>query len=304
MKCEAVLAAAGKVMGTRPARGALAFVIAAALAGTVFLCRRPVVLVGDRAFNLVYGEKRSRTRQLALSVLLFRPVRTVTLAGGAGPDLAAQAAAGRSRRPYGVFFPYRYREGARRYLRDRPGAPVVVLGGRPQDNRAEGPGEGPEPLWLYTDTLTDMYRAGAIAGVLAGEGTPGLYRDGLSEAERAAFSRGLDREGFLFSGPVRDAACVVLGGRGDEYFLEETTAPLVLFTWTDPALVPRTAAAVFDDSPWTQLRAGLEMLKKGEAEGRVPSEIRVFLRTKEQKEEYSALNRLKTLKYSGETADN
>jgi hypothetical protein len=301
MKCEAVPAIAGKILGTRLVRAALAFVIAAALGGAVFLCRRPVVLVGDRTFNLIYGEKRSRTRQLVLSVLLFRPVRTVTLAAGAGPDLAAQAAAGRSRRPRGVFFPYRYREGARRYLRDRPGAPVVVLGGRPADTLPE-PGEG--ILWLYTDTLTDMYRAGAIAGALAGEGVPALYRDGLSEAERTAFSRGLDREGFLFSGPVRDAACVVLGGRGDEYFREETAVPLVLFTWTDPALVPRTAAAVFDDSPWTQLRAGLEMLKKGEAEGRVPSEIRVFLRTKEQKEEYKALNRLKTLKYSGETADN
>jgi hypothetical protein len=293
---------AGKILGTRFGRGILAFVVALALGGTVFLCRPPVVLVGDRAFTLVYGEKRSRARQLVLSVLLFRPVKTVTLAEGAGPDLAAQAAAARSRRPRGVFFPYRYREGARRYLRDRPGAPVVVLGGR-RDALAEGPGEGPEPLWLYTDTLTDMYRAGAIAGVLAGEGTPALYREGLSEAEKAAFSRGLGRSP-LFSGPVRDAACVVLGGPGDDYFREETSAPLVLFTWTDPAFVPRTTAAVFDDSPWTQLRAGLELLKKGEGEGRVPSEIRVFLRAKEQKAEYKAVNRLKTLKYSDETADN
>jgi hypothetical protein len=299
----------GTTVKTFVLRAALVLVGVLALATAVFLCRRPVILVHDRAFNLLYGEKRSRSRQAALSAALFRPVRTVTLAEGAGPDLAAQAAASRSRRPYGVFFPYRYREGARRYLRDRPGAPVAVLGGRPADSRgrAEKTGEGAEPLWLYTDTLTDMYRAGAFAAVLAGTGVPALYRDGLTEAETTAFSRGLTDQGWagspVFFGPVRSAACVVLGGRGDDYFQEESEAPLVLFTWTDPALIPRTAAAVFDDSPWAQLEAGLEMLKKGEGSP-IPSEITVFIRTKEQKTVYTILNQLKTLRYREENTDN
>jgi hypothetical protein len=153
-----------------------------------------------------------------------------------------------------------------------------------------------------------MYRAGALAAALSGTGVPVLYRDGLTEAEKTAFSRGLEDQGRpgspLFSGPVRNASCVVLGGRGDDYFREGTDIPLILFTWADPAFIPRTALAVFDDSPWTQIRAGLEIVQKGEQEGSVPSAITVFLRTKEQKVEFGALNHLKTLKYSGETADN
>jgi hypothetical protein len=294
--------------------GAAVVLVLLLLAG-IFLCRRPVILVSDRPFNLLYGENRVLIRRLTLSLSLFRLVKTVNIAGGAGPDLAAQAAAGLSRRPYGVFFPYRYREGARRYLKDRPGFPVFILGGRMEQDRppSAGQDETEEPSWFFTDTRTDLYRAGVLAGFLAqaGKAPPAFDQKGLESDKIEAFVRGLKDQDWLeeplfppFSEQMPKPACVVLQGKGDPYLYEWPEASLLLFTWTNPAFLPRRTLAIFDDSPWAQLETALELFRKGGGGGLISSQIRFPGPIKELKQRNFDIKGLKTLKYEPINTDN
>ncbi|MDR2702019.1 MAG: hypothetical protein LBB72_06290 [Spirochaetaceae bacterium] len=283
----------------------------------IFFIRKPVVLVTDKPFNQLYGEGRARLERHTYSFSLFRQVKTINIAEGAGPDLVAQAAASLSRRPLAVFFPYRYREGARRYLKDRPGAAVVILGGR---NRREAAKEEEEPRWFYTDTAADLYRAGVLAGELALQdpegGAVALYQSGLSEAERTAFNRGVKDQGWdenpLISSNNSEItsrflgkgiACLVLLRKGDSRFFEDSGS-LVLFTWSDPALVPGKTAAIFDDSPWAQLGFALKLLKKGATPpetadfGLIPSKLTIVKRLFKPKMGTIGINRIKFLKYN------
>jgi len=308
----------------RPVQVFLALVFLGLIATAVFYVRKPVVMVTDGPFNLLYGEKRARNTQFSLSLRSFRPIKTITVADGAGPDLVAQAAASLSQRPHGVFFPYRYREGARRYLKDHPGSPVVILGGR---NRPENKGEpaATDPWWFCTDTLEDLYRAGFLAGEFALQDPEGggaaLYQDGIGDTERTAFSRGLSEQGwegtpFYSSSP--DGAsrflkerntCLVLLKKGDSRFFEESGA-IVLFTWVDPALTPQKTTAVFDDSPWAQLGLALKSLKKEKIPpgvagiSLIPSELTVFRQKYGQKKGTFGINRIKSLKYMERSTDN
>ncbi|MDR2071962.1 MAG: hypothetical protein LBP60_00820 [Spirochaetaceae bacterium] len=289
-----------------------------ALLTAVFFCRAPVVLVTDDAFTLLYGEKRALTARLMLSLTLFRPIKTLAVAPGAGPDLVARSAAGLSSRPRGVFFPYRYREGARRYLKNRPGFPVAVLAGR-QEPEISGSGE--EPLWIRTDTRTDLYRAGAMAGMLTGKdgGFAVLYHRPPEDGDTRAFTRGFTGQGrpagalfFVpeagFSGDpppwgIVEPGCVVaVEGAGP--YLAEGRVPLVLFTWLDPALIPAHGAVVFDDSPWAQLAPALKLLNAEAKTGSVPSRIVLLDGLRAMKREYLAIHKLKTVKYNLESADN
>ena len=303
-----------KFFEKRPVRAIFAIFALIFLLTAVFLCRKPVVFVSDHPFNLLYGEKRAIIKQKVLSLRLFRQVKTINIAEGAGPDLAAQAAASLSRRPLAVFFPYRYQEGARRYLKDRPGSVVVILGGRvkPPDG-----GSDPEPLWFCTDIKTDVYRAGAFAGIIARleegqrEGnTPriALYQDNLTNVEIAAFSLGLKEfwPGNQLLSPnleEKDLACAVLL-KEIRFNQEDPPRRLILFTWMDPVLAPGTTFAVFDDSPWAQIGPAINLLKKGPGLGLIPSEITVIKRDKALYKEYIAIDNVKSLKYKGENTDN
>jgi hypothetical protein len=126
-----------------------------------------------------------------------------------------------------------------------------------------------------------------------------------------AFVRGLMEQHWLeepllppFSEQMPMPACVVLLGKEDPYLYEWPEASLLLFTWTDPALLPRRTMAVFDDSPWAQLGPALELFKKGESGGFITSEIRFLEPKKELKEGNFDINRLKTLKYEPINTDN
>jgi hypothetical protein len=298
--------------------GVLAPVVLGLVVTAGFFSRKPVVLVTDKPFNQLYGESRARFEKYALSFRIFRQVKTIAVAEGAGPDLVAQAAASLSRQPLAVFFPYRYREGARRYLKDRPGSVVVILGGR---NRREAANKGEEePRWFYTDTVTDLYRAGVLAGELALQdpegGAAALYQSGLSDAEKTAFNQGVKDQGWdenplissnnneitsRFSG--KGIACLVLLRKGDSRFFEDSGS-LALFTWLDPALVPGKTAAIFDDSSWAQLGPALKLLKKGENNpetadfGLIPSKLTITKRYHGKKMGAIGINRIKSLKYN------
>ncbi|MDR2049877.1 MAG: hypothetical protein LBP69_10530, partial [Treponema sp.] len=111
-----------------------------AVVASAFFSRRPVVLVTDFAFTALYGEQRAAVKKICLSALLFRRVKTAFVTESAGPDLVSLAARMASARPYAVFFPYRYRDGALRYITDYPGVSAAVLAGRERPSETDYPG--------------------------------------------------------------------------------------------------------------------------------------------------------------------
>ena len=322
---------ARRILKQWPIRVALLLFILILLLMVAFFSRRPVILVTDRAFNVLYGVKRSRNKQFFLSVRLFRPIKTITMAEGAGPDLVAQGALSLSRRPFAVFFPYRYREAAWRYLTSRPDSPVVVLAGREiQDtsetghNMLESAAIVP-PLWIHTDSETDLYRAGVLAGIFVryekqnGENAGNwgdivnqeiaLFHEGLNNEEITAFIAGLEEQqwtGFPLYSPdlaETDLSCAVI--LDNFRFLPEVEVnSLIFFSWMDPALVPRKTIAIFDDSPWAQIGPVLDCMKQSRQNALIPSEVIFFRGDKIQKDVYNEINKLKTLKKKVENADN
>ena len=290
---------------------------------TIFFCRRPVILISDKAFIALYGEKRTYYRQFSLSLSLFRPVKTINIAEGAGPDLAAQGALSLSRRPFAVFFPYRYREAAKRYLEGRPDAPVVILAGRKALGNSSETGQS--GLWIHTDSEADLYRAGAIAGIFArhenqirndtgywGDHTNqeiALFYEGINNEEKTAFVTGLESQEWVGS-PLyspdfeeKNLCCAVIL-ENFRFSGEETPRSLILFTWMDPALAPRKTLVIFDDSPWTQIAPALEIVKEKRQSNLVPSDIIVLRGDKTQKSIYNEIIRSKILKKKVENADN
>ena len=275
----------------------------------VFFCRKPVILVTDNAFNVLYGKKRGLFKQFSLSLSLFRPVKTIAIAEGAGPDLVAQGAAGLSRRPLAAFFPYRYKDGALRYLQIRPGSPVIILAGR-KPHKEEG---NDSAFWFYTDTVTDLYRAGGIAGLFAGYDRQNrdiaLFYKEIDNSEKEAFIEGLEDQKWsgspLFSpdsAEINLACALIL--EDFRFSEEEKSRSLILFSWMDPVLAPQRTLAIFDDSPWAQISPALDLIGKGEQSGSIPSGIIVCRGDKTQKSLYNGINRIKNLKKRTENTDN
>ncbi|MCL2128144.1 MAG: hypothetical protein FWH38_07815, partial [Treponema sp.] len=66
-------------------------------------------------------------------------------------------------------------------------------------------------------------------------------------------------------------SCLALSGAGADYFEKSPKTPLLLFTWLDPALVPREVAVMFDDSPLALAAPAARMAAAGLAEGQIPS---------------------------------
>jgi hypothetical protein len=217
---------------------------------------------------------------------------------------------------------------------------VVILGGRNREAESLPPGPEnaqDEPLWLYTDTETDLYRAGVFAGIIARaeeeqgshpEGNldfgdprspaapPGiaLYYEESNTREITAFNRGLQVfwPGNQLLSPnleEKNLACAVL--LRNIRFNSEGEGPrtLILFTWMDPVLAPRRTLAVFDDSPWAQIGPAMEYIKQGaiareETGGLIPSEITVLRGDKTLKNQLNQIKKQKSLRYSAESADN
>jgi hypothetical protein len=194
--------ASGKKIAVFAAAGFLAAALAAGAA--LFFNRAPVVLVTDSLFTGLYGRRRAFVRQVELSLLLVRPVITVFVSSGAGPDLVSLAVWNTSKQPFTVFFPYRYHEAALRYAREHPGVQSVVFAGRekaPPALAASAPA-----AWFSTDVRTDFYRAGYCAGALtvpenrieesfgAAPREIVVFQDEYSvgDKEREAFSLGLE----------------------------------------------------------------------------------------------------------------
>lgn len=309
-----------EILKKPPVTAFLLFAALCLLAALVFFCRKPIILVTDKPFIQLYGIKRDKSARIILSIKHFRRVKTIEIASEAGPDLVAQAAASLSQRPYAVFFPYRYREGANRYLKERPDILVFVMGGR---NRPDGKPD--QPWWFCSDSVTDMYRAGLLTGELAlqepEKGGAALYHDRLGADETAAFKQGLEDQGwkeepFISTNTettlryLREkTACLVIYKKGDIRFYDEM-GKSILFSWMDTAFTSGRTAALFDDSPWAQLGPALKLLKKEKISpgmtgfSLIPSDISVFRRNFGQKKGNIGINRIKYLKYMDRNTDN
>jgi hypothetical protein len=249
----------------------------------VFFLRDPVVLVGDSAFDGIYGGRRALKSRIEASLRLFRRISLVRIAEAAGSDVVVFAVEEAAPRPYCVLFPYRYAEGARRYAREFPHIPALVFEGRRRELLLEE-----SPVFVGTDLAADLYRAGRCAAVFA-EASGGVlfYQDEqLGPAEREAFAQGLRDGGFegtplyLNAGidytAFEGISCVVVMGY-PAFFLERALdIPVILFSWMDPGLTSSRVKLVFDDSPWAFLVPVVKTLYSPDWRTRIPSKISVL----------------------------
>jgi hypothetical protein len=182
-----------------------------------------------------------------------------------------------------VLVPYRYYAGGLRYSAQNPQSPVAVLGGRIQTGTREFPGIS----FIGTDSLTDLYRAGGAAAVLAGEGGIVFFHErDLTERERGAFLQGL-RDNSYKGEPVflppgaeynfqGDVACAVLSAPAPSFVDRHADIPLIIFSWADPALTPSNVYIIFDDSPWALAAEAVKLLSDRDRNGRASLPSRVL----------------------------
>ncbi|MCL1836275.1 MAG: hypothetical protein FWG46_01875 [Treponema sp.] len=281
----------------------LVVILAAALAvgalpALVYLARSPVLIVTDAPFAALYGPDRMKKEQSAASRALFRRVRPVPVADGAGPDIVEIAITKASARPFCVLFPRRLSVAAERYHGQFPDIRSVIIGGTTPASELPAPDDS---LFVYgTDRDTDLYRAGLLAGLLAGlkqappgeEGFPPqrtivLWQDRFVTADqRDLFSRGaMERDGetaVVFirgSGEMPEAdtlSCVVLAGTGVDYLDRRPRSPVVFFSWLDPAMASPEIAVLFDDSPWGLAVPAAILAGKSQNQGQIPSKILIL----------------------------
>jgi hypothetical protein len=273
--------------------------IALAIGALVFYKRPPVLVVTDAPYIELYGKERLMRQMVSSSLALFRRVRPVVTADGAGADIVVAAISQVARNPYCVLFPGYLAQAAERYHLEFPETHAALLIGY---NTTSGLPQSDGVLCVYrTDLEADLYRAGLFAGALGlkkssagAQRTCFLLQDRyIQSAEREVFSRGLkesDSEAVArFSNSASDMpamesiSCVVLTRSGAEYLDKNAKIPLILFTWLDPSMLPAETAAVFDDSTWALVVPAARMAASNQAEGKIPS---------------------KPLVFSGETADN
>jgi hypothetical protein len=250
------------------------------VAAGLFLLRPPVLIVTDASFNTLYGSMRARLSGIESSFALGRRVIPVPVSESASPDVAVLAVEAAAPSPYAVLFPYRYYEAGRQYKENSPGVPVLILGSREGEVPA---GNGLVPV--YADRETDFYRAGLCAALLAREGKNGevlVFSDGTMPARgREAFLEGLRAQGFI-KNPVylglnsdyqnyQGVSCAVLTGPAARFFAENRKAPVILFSWFDPALTPLEVKVIFDDSPWALAVRAVKAAEGGAEAGFFPS---------------------------------
>jgi hypothetical protein len=256
------------------------------LPGLVFLLRSPVLIVTDAPFLSLYGARRVRERQLTASFRLFRQVKPVIIAEGAGTDVVVFAVEEAAAKPYCVIFPSRYYEGARRYAEQFPGIPVISLGAVAESR----PGTG-RLVSAGIQREADLYRAGRCAGLITQRSRERggqeqevlvLPAQDLSFSERSALSAGL-REAGIETAPrffdvstetagLQGFSCAILTGPATEYLEKNPKIPAILFSWLDPALTSRETVMIFDDSPWALAVPAVKLAVRGGERANIPSE--------------------------------
>ncbi|MDR1985957.1 MAG: hypothetical protein LBP88_03160 [Treponema sp.] len=254
----------------------------------VFWFRAPVLLVTDAPFNALYGIRRAGIKRLETTLKMMRQIKPVLIGENAGPDMVLFAVEEAHSAPYGVLFPYRYYEGAERYIAQFPHIPVFILGGRNRDPQVPG------GIFVGTDTKLDLYRAGLCAGIFAQhEGSRDgevlaqgeilfFQNEGIAAEYREAFSMGLQEQGFTkepkylnikqdYTDSIQNVSCVVMQGQATLFLERNLEIPVILFSWIDPDVTSRAVKLVVDDSPWAVAGKTIAMIpgRQGEV---VPSD--------------------------------
>ncbi|MDR2634013.1 MAG: hypothetical protein LBC51_10400 [Treponema sp.] len=249
-----------------------------------FLFRAPVLFVTDASFNALYGLRRVGIKRLEITLMMMRRIKPVLIGENAGPDIVMFAVEEAHSAPYGVLFPYRYYEGAGRYAAQFPHVPIFILGARNQDPQVPG------TIFVGTDTMLDLYRAGLCAGIIAQqtasrEGEPitqgevlFFQNEAISSEYREAFSIGLREQGFTkepkylnikqdYVDIIQNLSCVVMQGQATLFLERNLEIPVILFSWIDPDLTSKAVKLVVDDSPWAVAGKTIAMIpgRKGEA---------------------------------------
>jgi len=273
----------------------------------IFGIRTPVLVVTDAPFVLLYGKSHLRQQRFSASLALFRRVKPVIVADGAGPDVVNLAIRGAASQPFCVLFARSQASAALFFHEQFPEIPVALLSG------LVSVPEIPFPdgyLCVYsTDRPVDLYRAGLFAGILGN--TPSkqpkkaekkdksaavsrdlipktyvLWQDQHVQAtERELFSRGVrehDPESTVVfvntaaEMPNVKISCMVLSGAGSEYLEKNRQMPLLLFSWLNPDFTAREVVVLFDDSVWALTVPAVRMAAQRQAEGKIPSRPLIF----------------------------
>ncbi|MDR0495168.1 MAG: hypothetical protein LBG95_06040 [Treponema sp.] len=290
---------------------AAAFVVSLLL----FFLRAPVLVLTDESFAVLYGLPHLKLQQASASWALFRRIKPVMIADGAGPDIVILAIAEASKQPWCVLFPRNHALAATRFHEQFPEIPIALLSGLIPASDMPSPDGF---LCVYgTDRETDLYRAGIFAGILGNaplksakqtekpEGktekqekiaeapqkpvqkTYILWQDRFVQGkERELFSTGLGERDpeptVIFANSANDISdinkisCAVLTGAGIEYMEKNPRMPVILFSWLDPALAARELAVLFDDSVWALAVPAARMAAAKQAEGKIPSKPLIF----------------------------
>jgi len=270
-------------------------------AAGVFFSRPPVLVVTDASFYQIYGSRRFTLALARNSLQLFRRVIPVPVSETAGPDILSLVVESAAETPYAVIFPRRYLEGARHYTVNRPQVPVFVMWGRgPLLPFAQYEGL----IFVRTDTAADLFRAGLAAAVLTEQEYGVLFfTDGnLHEPYLEAFGQGLYAQGFS-DDPIHldsdldhvsysNIGCVVVAGAAVRFLERDLEIPVILFSWIDPILTPRSVRIVFDDSPLALISAALRAVPPDSYQIRVPSRATVISARTEARREFRELRGL------------
>ncbi|MCL2834099.1 MAG: hypothetical protein FWD78_13090 [Treponema sp.] len=253
----------------------ISILLVLAITASAFMLRRPVVVVTEPEFNMVYGTFRSIIKQAELSIKYFRRITQIPVTISAGPEIVAAAVDSVSSSPYIVFLPGFFASAANKYLETKPDIPVFILAGRSRAaavNKQDGP-----PYYVYTDTQTDLYSAGVCAAYLAGENNGAgtgimLVQDEiLSSALRQIFEDGLRAGGFIGAPRYLEnnsdfsigqtCSCAVIIGSPARFFELNPKLPVILFSWLDPDMTPSNVRIIFDDSLWAAADEVLQVWK-------------------------------------------
>ncbi|MCL2808523.1 MAG: hypothetical protein FWD24_00500 [Treponema sp.] len=255
----------------------------------VFNLRSPVLIVIENSFVLFYGEKRLEKDISGSSRALFRSVKVVNVSNEASDDIIPYIISEVSKRPYCVIFPSRFSGAASFYNVLNPSVRIVILEGR------NSTGSGNSDFFTYkTDIDTDFYRAGLAAAAFDNNKKEKIIVFIHPHNQQAinAFLRGINEQinppqvlffssflEFSENFPEKTGiSCVVLCGAGSEFFDEKIGVPVILFSWTDPSLVPLDVVMIFDDSPLAQVNRVMAMVSSSKDNGVISSNLSIFNR--------------------------